>query len=173
MEASINPNRKYQIALVVVIVAIIVVGWIYFNGRGAGGNAPMLPLDNDSIEGDLIEDTVEVVDTLTDDTLPSVDTLVVDSSTQSMPIEYEKIYDSSKRELKNELMALEQLIRDADENYLNGTISADSARVVSDSVLNVLANDVDSKRAEMFKNQMNNIKRKANNLIKKIEETKM
>lgn len=172
MEVSVNPNRKYQIALVVVIIAIIVVGWIYWSGQPTGGMEVVSPSAHDSIEDEVIEDTVEVVDTIIVDSLPSVDSVVVDSVTQSISAEYEKIYDSSRREMKNELMRLERLITDTDREYSGDGISADSARVVSDSVLNVLTRDVTPKYAEMFKNQISNIERKANNLIKKIEETK-
>lgn len=172
MEVSINPNRKYQIALVAVVVAIVVVGWFYFNGRDAGSNAPTLPLDNDSIEGDLIEDIVEEVDTLIVDSMPSVDALVVDSPVHTEPAEYAKIYDSSKREMKNELMALEQLVREVDREFSDGAISADSVQEIGDSVLSVLANEIDHKNAENFKNQINSIKRKTNNLLKRINGTK-
>lgn len=172
MEVSINPNRKYQIALVAVVVAIVVVGWFYFNGRSVGGQLPESPVDNDSLEEELIEDSVEVVDTLIVDSMPSVDTLEVDSSTQSVPTEYAKIYDSSKRELKNELMTLERLIREVERGYYVGNISADSVQVIGDSVLSVLANEIDHKNADNFKNQINSIKRKTNNLLKRINGTK-
>lgn len=172
MEGSINPNRKYQIALVAVVIAIVVVGWVYFNGRSAGVQLPVLPVDNDSLEEELIEDSVEAVDSIIVDSMPSVDTLDVDSSTQSVPTEYAKIYDSSKRELKNELMTLEQLIRDVDREYYDGNISADSVQVIGDSVLSVLANEIDHKNADNFKNQINSIKRKTNNLLKRIKGTK-
>lgn len=164
-------NRKYHIALVVTIVAIITVAIVYWQQRREEtGNIHSTPVSMviDSLEDNITEeeDSMIVVDTLSGDSTLLTDTLSIDDTTTTDPVAYTKVYDESKREMKNGLIVLEQLLKSTALGYANGTVSAEEARAVGDSALTTLNVYSSTKNAENFKNQINAIKRKANNILK-------
>lgn len=163
-------NRRYHIALAVTIVAIIIVAIVYWQqNREATGKSQSSPASKtidslrDYITGE--EDSIIDVDTLSGDSTLLTDTLSIDDTTTTAPIAYTKVYDESKREMKNVLIALEQLLKSTADGYTDGSVSAEEARAVGDSALTTLNGYSGTKNAESFKNQINAIKRKANNIL--------
>ncbi len=164
-------NRKYHIALAVTIVAIITVAIVYWQqSREETGNSHSTPA---SMVIDTLEDKITkeeyfmiVVDSLSGDSTLLTDTLSIDDTTTTAPVTYTKVYDESKREMKNGLIALEQLLKSTALGYADGTVSAEEARAVGDSALTILNVYSGTKNAENFKNQIIAIKRKANNILK-------
>ena len=179
-ESNLNTtpnNRSKIIAISVICIIISLIGLYIWHNHNKTLIAPTTFIqEQDSIDSiiempidTLIDDSISTdsIDSISPDSL-STDSIRFDSINRSKRVSNERIFDTSKKEMKDKLLSLEEIILETTKNYKKGTISKESAFEICDSVTTEIDKILKDKNSDEFKNQIKAIRRKTDSLINAI-----
>lgn len=179
-ESNLNTtpnNRSKIIAISVICIIISLIGLYIWHNHNKTLIAPTTFIqEQDSIDSiiempidTLIDDSISTdsIDSISPDSL-STDSIRFDSINRSKRVSNERIFDTSKKEMKDKLLSLEEIILETTKNYNKGTISKESAFEICDSVTTEIDKILKDKNSDEFKNQIKAIRRKTDSLINAI-----
>ena len=179
-ESNLNTtpnNRSKIIAISVICIIISLIGLYIWHNHNKTLIAPTTFIQ----EQDTIDSIIEMpIDTLIDDSIStdsidsispdslSTDSIRFDSINRSKRVSNERIFDTSKKEMKDKLLSLEEIILETTKNYKKGSTSKEKAFGVCDSVTTEIDKILKDKNSDEFKNQIKAIRRKTDSLINAI-----
>ena len=179
-ESNLNTtpnNRSKIIAISVICIIISLIGLYIWHNHNKTLIAPTTFIQ----EQDTIDSIIEMpIDTLIDDSIStdsidsispdslSTDSIRFDSINRSKRVSNERIFDTSKKEMKDKLLSLEEIILETTKNYKKGSTSKEKAFEVCDSVTTEIDKILKDKNSDEFKNQIKAIRRKTDSLINAI-----
>lgn len=179
-ESNLNTtpnNRSKIIAISVICIIISLIGLYIWHNHNKTLIAPTTFIQ----EQDTIDSIIEMpIDTLIDDSIStdsidsisldslSTDSIRFDSINRSKRVSNERIFDTSKKEMKDKLLSLEEIILETTKNYKKGSTSKEKAFEVCDSVTTEIDKILKDKNSDEFKNQIKAIRRKTDSLINTI-----
>lgn len=179
-ESNLNTtpnNRSKIIAISVICIIISLIGLYIWHNHNKTLIAPTTFIQ----EQDTIDSIIEMpIDTLIDDSIStdsidsispdslSTDSIRFDSINKSKRVSNERIFDTSKKEMKDKLLSLEEIILETTKNYKKGSTSKEKAFEVCDSVTTEIDKILKDKNSDEFKNQIKAIRRKTDSLINAI-----
>lgn len=179
-ESNLNTtpnNRSKIIAISVICIIISLIGLYIWHNHNKTLIAPTTFIQ----EQDTIDSIIEMpIDTLIDDSIStdsidsispdslSTDSIRFDSINRSKRVSNERIFDTSKKEMKDKLLSLEEIILETTKNYKKGTTSKELAFEICDSVTTEIDKILKDKNSDEFKNQIKAIRRKTDSLINAI-----
>ena len=172
-----NPSSRRGSIIAISIITIIIAGivfYMWYNHKATFITATSFeqePVDSlietefiDTIPSDSIDSiAADSIDSIAADSLKT-DSLNIDSINNAVEPNQESIFDTSKKEMKNRLLAIEKYLEETSQNYEKGKVSSKNARIASDSVSTVLDSITKEKNSKDFKHQIKAIKRKNNSL---------
>ena len=179
-ESNLNTtpnNRSKIIAISVICIIISLIGLYIWHNH----NKTLITPTTFIQEQDTIDSIIEMpIDTLIDDSIStdsidsispdslSTDSIRFDSINRSKRVSNERIFDTSKKEMKDKLLSLEEIILETTKNYKKGSTSKEKAFEVCDSVTTEIDKILKDKNSDEFKNQIKAIRRKTDSLINAI-----
>lgn len=179
-ESNLNTtpnNRSKIIAISVICIIISLIGLYIWHNHNKTLIAPTTFIQ----EQDTIDSIIEMpIDTLIDDSIStdsidsispdslSTDSIRFDSINRFKRVSNERIFDTSKKEMKDKLLSLEEIILETTKNYKKGSTSKEKAFEVCDSVTTEIGKILKDKNSDEFKNQIKAIRRKTDSLINTI-----
>ena len=179
-ESNLNTtpnNRSKIIAISVICIIISLIGLYIWHNHNKTLIAPTTFIqEQDSIDSiiempidTLIDDSISTdsIDSISPDSL-STDSIRFDSINRSKRVSNERIFDTSKKEMKDKLLSLEEIILETTKNYKKGSTSKEKAFEVCDSVTTEIDKILKDKNSDEFKNQIKAIRRKTDSLINAI-----
>ena len=179
-ESNLNTtpnNRSKIIAISVICIIISLIGLYIWHNHNKTLIAPTTFIqEQDSIDSiiempidTLIDDSISTdsIDSISPDSL-STDSIRFDSINRSKRVSNERIFDTSKKEMKDKLLSLEEIILETTKNYKKGTTSKELAFEICDSVTTEIDKILKDKNSDEFKNQIKAIRRKTDSLINAI-----
>ena len=146
-------NSTIAMAIVAIIIAIIA----FFIWRSHTN--PLIQPTTFEQPTDSLNDSTLNIDSL------KADSLSIDSINKLAQNGKGSIFDTSKKEMKDRLLAIEKLITDAITDYDKGKTSAKDAKAMCDSVANEVESILKDKNSNEFKYQIKSINRKTNELL--------
>ena len=124
---------------------------------------------NDSIDTTLQIDTTLVIDTIIVDSIATdsviVDSVAVDEDADLPEFEPSTVVDKTKKELKQHLISLNEIIDKATNDLNNDSISNEEALNIGKNVISTIDSIAKTPKANEFKNQIKTVTRRANKLI--------
>ena len=179
-ESDINTmpnNRGKIIAIAVICVIIALIGIYIWHNHNKILIAPTTFIqEQDTIDSifempidTLIADTIlnDSIDSVSSDSIAS-DSAKIDSINKSKRISTERLFDTSKKEMKDKLLLLEETILETTKKFDKGITSKDKAFEVCDSVTTEINKILKDKNSDEFKNQIKAIRRKTESLLNAI-----
>ena len=169
-------NSTIAMAIVAIIIAIIaffiwrshtnpLIQPTTFEQPTDSLNDSTLNIDSLQLDSTLVDSIdIDSIDSLDIDSLKA-DSLSIDSINKLAQNGKGSIFDTSKKEMKDRLLAIEKLITDAITNYDKGKTSAKDAKAMCDSVANEVESILKNKNSNEFKYQIKSINRKTNELL--------
>lgn len=177
--SSLN-NKKISV-ITITIITIIIAGislYLWYNHNTTFITPTTFDQEiPDSLINEVLIDTT-FTDSLNTDSLDSisidtikVDSINIDSINNRSITSKGSFFDTSKKEIKDLLMSLEQYIEQTSQSFKDGRSSHQNAKIACDSVLNEIDKISKKKGAEDFKSQIKSITRKANKLKESLEQS--
>ena len=173
-DTSSSPKNKRSslIAISIIAVIIVAIGVYVWHNHNATFIEPTI-FEQEANDSIIINDTIDsiAIDSIPVDSIDSIaidslttDSLIIDSINNAVVSNYESIFDTSKKDMKNRLLAIEKYLEETAKNYDKGKVSSKNARIASDSVITVIDSISKEKHSKDFKHQIKAIKRKNNSL---------
>ena len=179
-ESDINTtsnNRSKIIAISVICIIVALIGLYIWHNHNKTLIAPTTFIQEQDTIDSIIEMPIDtlIVDSVPSDSIDSVsvdslksDSIRFDSINKTKRISNERIFDTSKKEMKDKLLSLEETILETTKKFEKGSTSKDKAFEICDSVTTEINKILKDKNSEEFKNQIKAIKRKTDSLINAI-----